>query len=34
MAEVGLEAGAQLLEGLVLVAEEGEGRRVAVLLAT
>ena len=30
--EIGLEAGAQLLERLVLVAEEGEGRRVAVLL--
>src|SRR3546814_15649677 len=30
--EVGLEAGAQLLESLLLIAEEGEGRRVAVLV--
>ena len=31
MRKVGLEAGADLLERLVLVAEEGEGRRLAVL---
>ena len=31
MGKVGLEAGADLLEGFVLVAEEGEGRRLAVL---
>src|SRR5262245_34326018 len=30
MAYIGLEAGAHLLEGLILVAEEGEGRRIAV----
>src|SRR3546814_12970544 len=30
--EVGLEAGAPLLESLLLIAEEGEGRRVAVLV--
>src|SRR4051812_10752634 len=31
MRQISLEAGADLLEGLVLVAEEGEGRLVAVL---
>ena len=31
MTEIGLEAGTDLFEGLVLVAEEGECRRVAVL---
>src|SRR3546814_15727882 len=30
--EVGLEAGAQLRESLLLIAEEGEGRRDAVLV--
>jgi hypothetical protein len=32
MAEIGLEAGAQLLKRLVLVAEEGEGGRILVFL--
>jgi len=31
VAEIGLEAGTHLLERFVLVAEEGEGRRIAVL---